>query len=58
MIFTYDFKDGAYYSIEEGQVTFWLGEGLPNFKGKLSDFAEAFPIYTLELLNKGFIRES
>lgn len=58
MIFTYDFADGAYYQIEEGIVTFWYGEGLPNFKGNLDDFAVVFPFYAQELINKGFIRES
>ena len=58
MTFTYDFRDGSYFEIEGKQVRFWLGEGLPNYKGELDGFAELYPIYVKELVTKGFLRES
>ena len=53
----FTFSDNAFVSIEGQNVRYWIGEGLPTFRGTLDHFAELFPERIKELMAHKVIKK-
>lgn len=54
----YEFKrSNSYIEIDNGNVKFWLGEGLPDFEGDLEGFNTMFPEFMQELINRKIVKK-
>ena len=53
----FTFKDNSLIVIEGQSVRYWIGEGLPTFRGSLDEFAARYPEKIAELVKHKVLRK-